>query len=105
MSEIALPKVDRTIVSKKDLIVNNLKQFTDKKNVLSELDEIRPYETDALAAYKNLPLAVVLPENTQEVSEILKFCHRENIKVIPSCLLYTSPSPRDRTRSRMPSSA
>ena len=25
MSEIALPKVDRTIVSKKDLIVNNLK--------------------------------------------------------------------------------
>ena len=26
--------------------------------------------------------------------------HKENI-----CLLYTSPSPRDRTRSRMPSSA
>ena len=25
--------------------------------------------------------------------------------VIKSCLLYTSPSPRDRTRSRMPSSA
>ena len=24
---------------------------------------------------------------------------------IPVCLLYTSPSPRDRTRSRMPSSA
>ena len=23
----------------------------------------------------------------------------------PGCLLYTSPSPRDRTRSRMPSSA
>ena len=25
--------------------------------------------------------------------------------VVGSCLLYTSPSPRDRTRSRMPSSA
>ena len=24
---------------------------------------------------------------------------------LPPCLLYTSPSPRDRTRSRMPSSA
>ena len=24
---------------------------------------------------------------------------------IPGCILYTSPSPRDRTRSRMPSSA
>ena len=26
-------------------------------------------------------------------------------KVIPTCLLYTSPSPRDRQKSRMPSSA
>ena len=27
------------------------------------------------------------------------------VSLINSCLLYTSPSPRDRTRSRMPSSA
>ena len=27
------------------------------------------------------------------------------LEIINSCLLYTSPSPRDRTRSRMPSSA
>ena len=29
----------------------------------------------------------------------------EDVKFLGSCLLYTSPSPRDRTRSRMPSSA
>ena len=29
----------------------------------------------------------------------------ENLNVLLFCLLYTSPSPRDRTRSRMPSSA
>ena len=29
----------------------------------------------------------------------------ENNQTHPTCLLYTSPSPRDRTRSRMPSSA
>ena len=27
------------------------------------------------------------------------------VGILSSCLLYTSPSPRDRTRSRMPSSA
>jgi len=27
------------------------------------------------------------------------------VSIFYSCLLYTSPSPRDRTRSRMPSSA
>ena len=30
---------------------------------------------------------------------------RPAIEVMWNCLLYTSPSPRDRTRSRMPSSA
>ena len=31
--------------------------------------------------------------------------HTVTLEDTPSCLLYTSPSPRDRTRSRMPSSA
>ena len=30
---------------------------------------------------------------------------QDDVGVKPPCLLYTSPSPRDRTRSRMPSSA
>ena len=30
---------------------------------------------------------------------------RERVRALYTCLLYTSPSPRDRTRSRMPSSA
>ena len=29
----------------------------------------------------------------------------KNFPMVDTCLLYTSPSPRDRTRSRMPSSA
>ena len=31
--------------------------------------------------------------------------HAVEVSALPACLLYTSPSPRDRTRSRMPSSA
>ena len=33
------------------------------------------------------------------------FCTGIDRDAVPACLLYTSPSPRDRTRSRMPSSA
>ena len=32
-------------------------------------------------------------------------CYAPNTLLLDNCLLYTSPSPRDRTRSRMPSSA
>src|SRR5210317_483548 len=83
MTQIALPKIDRSIVSRKDEIVKSLSRLTNSENVLSHADEIKPYETDALAVYTQTPLAVVLPENTSEVSEILKYCYEENIKVIP----------------------
>ena len=42
-----------------------------------------------------------------ELSDAI-FAFQEDLKLLSleeSCLLYTSPSPRDRTRSRMPSSA
>ena len=34
-----------------------------------------------------------------------KSLNPKNFSTVIACLLYTSPSPRDRTRSRMPSSA
>ena len=81
--ELALPKIDQRTIDNKSSIVKSLCKLTNPENVLSHADEIKPYETDALAAYTQTPLAVVLPENTDEVSEILKYCHKENIKVIP----------------------
>ena len=40
-----------------------------------------------------------------QISSEFKEHHNEDSKYIISCLLYTSPSPRDRPLSRMPSSA
>ena len=37
--------------------------------------------------------------------DVYKYMHDQTVRLINACLLYTSPSPRDRTRSRMPSSA
>ena len=53
-----------------------LKKILKKDNVLDHEDETRPFETDALSAYKQKPLAVVFPENTKEVSKILLFCNK-----------------------------
>ena len=83
MSNIALPKIDQTTIDKKQYIFKKLKKITSSENILSHESEIKPYETDALTSYKQKPLGVVLPENTEEVSNILKFCYKENIKVVP----------------------
>jgi glycolate oxidase len=83
MSKLVLPKIDKKTLDKKEYIFKALAKLINPENILSHDSEIKPYETDALATYKQKPLAVVLPENTEEVSQILKFCYKENIKVVP----------------------
>ena len=83
MTKIAMPKIDRKILAKKKMIIKNLKKIIKTENVLDHEDQTRPFETDALTAYKQKPFAVVFPENTQEVSKILKFCNQERVKVVP----------------------
>ena len=59
MSELILPKINKETISKKEYIFKNLAKIINPENVLSHIDEIKPYETDALAAYKQTPLVVV----------------------------------------------
>ena len=51
MNELALPKIDKSTIQRKDEIVRKLSKISGPDNVLSHPDEIKPYETDALAAY------------------------------------------------------
>ena len=78
-----MPKVDKSILSRKGKIESDLNKILKSENILSHEDEVRPYETDALAAYKQKPLLVVLPETIEQVSKILKYCNENKIKVVP----------------------
>ena len=78
-----MPKIDRKLLSEKAMVIKNLKKIIKSENVLDHEDQIRPFETDALSAYKQKPLAVVFPEDKQDVSRILSFCNQERIKVVP----------------------
>ena len=76
MTTLKMPKVDRKILKDRNKIIQDICGFTSKKNVLSEREELIPYETDGLTAYKQTPMVVVLPETTQEVSKILSYCNK-----------------------------
>ncbi len=43
---------------------------------------MKPYECDALSAYKVLPWLVVMPETVEEVQKVLQLCHRSGIPVV-----------------------
>ncbi len=50
--------------------------------VLYESEDTKPYECDGLSAYRELPMVVVLPQNEEEVSRVLRICHELKLPVV-----------------------
>ncbi|MES9989508.1 MAG: FAD-linked oxidase C-terminal domain-containing protein [Candidatus Thiodiazotropha endolucinida] len=50
--------------------------------VIYREEELIPYECDGLSAYRKVPLIVLLPYTAEQVEEILRFCHRQQIPVV-----------------------
>jgi glycolate oxidase len=50
--------------------------------VLNEREDLVPFESDGLAAYRNTPDVVVLPENEAQVASVLKLCHAAKVAVV-----------------------
>jgi glycolate oxidase len=80
---VKMPEPDRDVLARRARIVAALRAIVPGEGVISTEKEMRPYESDGLTAYRQLPMVVVLPETAHQVSQILRFCHAEGIKVVP----------------------
>jgi glycolate oxidase len=80
---LAMPKPDAGLLARRQAIVQALRAIVPGEGVIAGEREMRPYETDGLTAYRQLPMVVVLPDSTDQVRRVLKFCHQEGIKVVP----------------------
>ncbi|GFO77919.1 glycolate oxidase [Bathymodiolus platifrons methanotrophic gill symbiont] len=62
-----------------------LKQFLEilpAEAVLYQEEDLRPFECDGLAAYRQLPLLVVLPDTVKQVQDILRLCNKVDLPVV-----------------------
>ena len=78
-----MPKPDLSVLSRRPAITDRLRAIVPGEGVIADEDAMRVYETDALTAYRQRPMIVVLPETTAQVAEILRYCHDEGIRVVP----------------------
>jgi glycolate oxidase len=78
-----MPEPDAAVIARKDAIAAALRAIVPGEGVIVNEDELRPYESDGLTAYRQVPLIVVLPETTGQVSRILRYCHDNGVKVVP----------------------
>ncbi len=68
-------------VQKMDLI-RTLRDFLPDSAILSDSEELQPYECDGLAAYHCVPWLVLLPDSFEQIQAILKLCHRLGVPVV-----------------------
>jgi len=78
-----MPEPDGAVLARRAEILAALREIVPGEGVIAHEEELRPYETDGLTAYRQLPFAVVLPETTAQVSAVLKYCHDQGIKLVP----------------------
>ena len=80
---VKMPPIDEALMMRRDEIVAALRVIVPGEGVIDGEREMRPFESDGLTAYRQLPMVVVLPSTTQQVSDALRYCHENNIKVVP----------------------
>src|SRR5205823_13712515 len=72
-----------SLLARRSEIVAALRPIVPGEGVIAGEREMRAYESDGLTAYRQLPMVVVLPDTTAQVSQILKYCYEHGIKVVP----------------------
>ncbi len=79
-----MPIPDQGTLARREIIAAELAKIVPAEGgVIVDEDELRPYESDGLTAYRQPPLVVVLPETVEQVAAVLRYCHENEIKVVP----------------------
>jgi glycolate oxidase subunit GlcD len=64
-------------------LVRALGDIVGRDHVVTDPNRLVVYESDGLTAYRVLPRAVVLPDSTEQVAEVVRLLHGEDIPVVP----------------------
>jgi glycolate oxidase len=80
---IVMPPPDAEILARCGEIVAALRGIVPGEGVIDAEIGRRAFECDALTAYRQLPMVVVLPQTKAQVVEVLRYCSANKIKVVP----------------------
>src|SRR5258708_17746157 len=78
-----MPLPEAALVAGKAGIVRAMKRLGRGEGVIGDPAGLVPFQADGLSAYRQTPLAVVLPETVAQVSAVLAWCQANGVKVVP----------------------
>jgi glycolate oxidase len=74
---------EQAILIRQEELVKALKPLLPAHALLWEPEDTIPYECDGLAAYRQMPLAVALPETEEQAIAVIKVCQRLEVPIVP----------------------
>jgi len=74
---------EQAILIRQEELVKALQPLLPAHALLWEPEDTIPYECDGLAAYRQMPLAVALPETEAQAIAVIKVCQRLEIPIVP----------------------
>ncbi len=63
-------------------LLAELAEILPAESLRVDFEDTKPYECDGLTAYRQLPLAVALPDDEAQVVAVLEACHRHRVPVV-----------------------
>jgi len=63
-------------------ILHEFRELVCDRGLIASPEELHTYECDGLTNFRVMPLAVLLPSDTQQVQAIVRVCHRERIPFV-----------------------
>lgn len=65
-----------------DTLVSELRDVVVRESVLTDYEALKPFECDGLTAYRQVPMAVVLPGTIEEVQNVVRICAQHSVPVV-----------------------
>jgi glycolate oxidase len=80
MSFVSQPLIN---AERQRAVMTALRRVLPEHAVLFNAEDTRPYECDGLSAYRQLPLAVVLPDSEAQIVGVMGICRDMNVPLVP----------------------
>lgn len=69
-------------INKQQQLSRLFRKILAQDSVIDQPTSLAAYECDGLSAYRQQPLLVLLPENVEQVQQVMRLCHQQRLPVV-----------------------
>ena len=68
--------------ARRQKLASLFREFLPQESVVDQPTSLAAYECDGLSAYRETPLLVLLPESIEQVQQVMRLCHQQQVPVV-----------------------